>query len=252
MVIFEQAAATDQHNQILCWQEVFCNPQYCGSQPVKQSEPSSVLIVTLTDPEDAFLNSALSIWAFDPISTTYWNFYVKFWRFFWFRSSVPSFFVWEKLRQSGWRVDKSVLSALPRVLLGSHTRVGWGRQHLQAPGSFEHCPALNIAQHLNIAQNRIMKHEDIYVNMLSWFTLLTWFTHCWHCLHCAVAEIAIKCGLTRLRGWLGLWGWQGWWDWWDWCGWNGTMHERTILFYDSHKELKNIANNGLWEPYAVE
>ena len=29
------------------------------------------------------------------------------------------------------------------------------------------------------------------------------------------------------------------------------MHECTIIFYDPNKELKNIAYNELWEPYAV-
>ena len=79
------------------------------------------------------------------------------------------FIVWEKLRQSGWRLDKSVLSALPRVLLGSHTHT-WGEvdrtfKHLAALNIAQRETLLNIAQHLNIAQNRSLKNEDIYVNL---------------------------------------------------------------------------------------
>ena len=65
-------------------------------------------------------------------------------------------------------MDKSVLSALPRGLTGvTHA---WGEvdstfKHLAALNIAQRETLLNIAQHLNIAQNRSLKNEDIYVNL---------------------------------------------------------------------------------------
>ena len=109
------------------------------------------------------------------------------------------FIVWEKLRQSGWRLDKSVLSALPRVLLGSHThaRVGWGRQHHQAPGSFEHCPELNVVKHCST-----LKHspKSKHCSKLKHHPTSKHFSKLKHCplsKHCSAIKASKHCSTLK-------------------------------------------------------